>query len=154
MRCFTEADKVCQMRTTIALLISSSIIFGCSTNPVDDWAQVKPGMDKHEVLEIMGNPTRTQRLRGNDRWTYVFYDQNSKKSKVVEFSDGAATYVGDKPSPVISAEDQDVINETTNAALTKKLQKQREEADKALEDFEKANTPGADSTVPQYEPVR
>ncbi len=53
-------------------------------------------MPKWEVLEAAGNPTRTQRWQGRDRWIYVMWDAPGEKRRIreVHFEDGLAVYVG------------------------------------------------------------
>lgn len=141
------------------LLILSFVLIvinvSCATRAVDDFAKLKTGMEKSEVLEIVGDPTYKVRRKGQDRWTWVYYDQNLKQQSEVHFDEGKAVYVGAKPSPEVSADQQDAANELANLELEKKYRSDREAARDNLRNYEEANSPtGADSVAPTYEPVR
>lgn len=69
-------------------------MIGCQTSMYQQFEQVNVGMDKDDVLQIMGSPQRTQRWRGKDRWTFVFYEDRIRFEKEVQFHEGIATYVG------------------------------------------------------------
>ena len=131
----------------------------CQTKPKDDFAQLKPGMYKNEVLGIMGSPQRTQRWHGMDRWTYIYFEERDRAEKEVHFSEGKATYVGGAYVPAVSAADQDRIYEAQNVEIEKEFAAQREAARKArvlqLPTFEE-EVSGANEIryVPQYVPMK
>lgn len=128
---------------------------GCVTKPSEDFAKLKPGMEKSEVLEIMGDPHYKVRRGGQDRWTWVYYDQNSKQESEVRFDQGKAVYVGAKPKPELTAEERDFANEKANLEIEKQFQAEREAARDNLPNYEdEVKGSGADSYVPKYEPVR
>jgi outer membrane protein assembly factor BamE len=139
----------------LLILVSSFLFSACSSlTKLEQFNTLKPGMEKHDVLEVMGGPDRRQRIHGSDRWTYLIYDQNIRNEKVVEFNEGIATHVGDRVPPAVSAGEQDSLNEAANKVLEKDFQKRREDAREALKKYEDSNTPGADAAVPTFEPVR
>lgn len=70
----------------IANLILATI--GCTTNMAKSLDQIKPGMDRDDVLEIAGGPKRTFREVGQDHWIYVYYVNNQPWLRDVVFSDG------------------------------------------------------------------
>lgn len=78
--------------------------------------KIHPGMDKHQVLEALGNPTATTRLHGRDRWIYRFYEGDIRFDKEVHFLDGMAIYSGDAwtPEPDKTANAVDKKNEELN----------------------------------------
>lgn len=90
------------------------LVSACISNPLDDFGEIFPGMDKTEVLDTMGNPQATQRFYGKDRWTYRFYDRGIHFQKEVHFFEGSVIYAGEVYQPEVSAFEQDVINAKIN----------------------------------------
>jgi outer membrane protein assembly factor BamE len=121
----------------------------------DEYRKLHPGMEKNDVLEVMGSPQRTQRLHGKDRWTYVFYDNQFRHEKEVQFFEGNAVYVGDPWEPEISAAQTDTKNETSNKALEEESLRKFEENPKAYSNYE-SEVRGADKVriVPRFKPVQ
>lgn len=97
------------------------ILIGCQTSMYHQFEQVNLGMDKDDVLQIMGSPQRTQRWRGKDRWTFVFYEDRIRFEKEVQFHEGIATYVGQiwQPPKEESAEYIDQKNKERSEYLDK-----------------------------------
>lgn len=140
------------MTSVVALLVNS----GCQTSMGNDFMKLKPGMEKAEVLDIMGTPQRTQRWRGLDRWTYVFYEREMREEREVHFDGGKAAYVGAKYVPPVSAEQQDVMNEASNREVEDRVRRNREEASRQLENYE-GELRGTESNpgyVPTFDPVQ
>ncbi|RYZ77609.1 MAG: outer membrane protein assembly factor BamE, partial [Proteobacteria bacterium] len=109
---------------TIALLLfSSSLLSACQTNMLKEYDSLHAGMEKDDVLDKMGSPQRTQRARGKDRWTYVFYHDRIRYEKEVQFFEGTAVYVGDAPQPAESAIQADAKNEAANKAVEEDIAK-------------------------------
>lgn len=84
-------------RLNLGLLIGVCIIIvGCSTTRKDQLSEVKRGMSKSEVLALAGNPSRTDRLAGADRWRYDIRDKNKRRLETVDvyFNKGSVQYVG------------------------------------------------------------
>lgn len=77
---------------------------GCSTPQSKALKEIQVGMDKADVLEIAGNPSRITRHLGQDRWSYEDFSASTKnnpgdisavaRTTFVYFSDGRVTYVG------------------------------------------------------------
>lgn len=70
---------------------------GCSTlNQSESLSRVKQGMSKEQVLGIAGNPSRSDRSKGSDRWAYDIKDEQKRKTDTIEvyFSEGRVQYVG------------------------------------------------------------
>lgn len=124
--------------------------------PADDFARLQPGMEKADVLDIMGSPQRTQRWHGMDRWTYIYYQNVARQEKEVHFADGRATYVGGKYEPPVSAEEQDRIFANENAEIEKTYAARREEFKRSgLPKFqEEVDGSNEIRYVPQFEPVK
>lgn len=72
---------------------------GCQSSPLKDFSELKVGMEKGEVLDILGNPNHSGRFHGKDRWTYVFYDNKIRYKKEVHFDQGHVVYLGDTWTP-------------------------------------------------------
>lgn len=139
------------------LLFFSAIVIlsGCTVSPKRQFEKVKVGMDKNDVLALMDSPQRTQRWKGLDRWTYVYYENDLREEKEVHFSDGKASYVGEVFKPQVSAIDQDKANEESNAQLDALALSQKEDARKNFKSYEDYVS-GSDSVpryVPQFKPL-
>lgn len=136
----------------IALLTTA-----CQTSMVKQFSEIKPGMEKDDVLGLMGSPTRTQRFHGKDRWTYVFYDQRIRFEKEIQFFEGNAVYIGDtwQPEAEKSAAAMDKLNEEKNQKLDEQLAKDVQQNRRSYEDYE-AKSKGNDKVryVPQFEPIQ
>jgi hypothetical protein len=101
------------------LFLFAVALVGCATTRHKEFAQVKPGMDKQAVLEFAGNPDRTMRWQGKDRWIYDFrIDDFSTDSQEVHFQEGRVVYIGKAIQPAVSAEAQDDLNESSNRAAS------------------------------------
>ncbi len=77
-------SRVCRAITALALLLS----MGCATPVHQRILQVSEGMDKTQVLDVAGNPKRTQRREGGDLWTYVYYVADQQFERDVRFEGG------------------------------------------------------------------
>lgn len=144
------------MSRLITLLFCFSFLVGCASNPSRQFEQVRVGMEKNDVLALMDSPQRTQRWHGLDRWTYIYYDNDTRIEKEVHFADGKAKYVGEVFKPEISAEEQDARNEAANKEVEKVIQSRREESRKQYSDYEAylKGQSGGNRYVPEYKPVQ
>jgi Small protein A (tmRNA-binding) len=128
----------------------------CQTSMVKQFDKVKLGMEKDDILEIMGTPSQAQRFHGKDRWKYVFYDKRIRFEKEVHFFEGNAVYIGDKFEPPVelSAAKIDQKNEIANQAAIADEAKEVQAARKAYSSYEEEMR-GNDRVrfVPQYVPV-
>jgi len=121
------------------------------------FAKVQNGMDKHDVVELMGSPNTSTRLHGKDRWIYVFYEDDVRYNKEVHFNDGRAVYAGeswqsetDKKADII-----DKKNEASNLALETEEKNRKEAAKKAYFDYEKqVRSEDKVQYMPVFEPVQ
>ena len=76
--------------------IPISLFLGCASPPkVESLKSVKLDMTKADVLEIVGNPDRTGRHNGHDRWTYLAPDRKDETARYVYFDKGRVVYVGE-----------------------------------------------------------
>lgn len=125
----------------LSLFFSFHILLSCQTNMVRQFSQVREGMDKDEVLELMGSPTTKTRFHGKDRWFYTYYENDIRYDKEVHFLNGKAVYVGgpyeppaEKSAAVVDQQKQ----ELEDKIQTEKAQRQIERKNSnALEEYEK-----------------
>ncbi|WP_347358660.1 outer membrane protein assembly factor BamE [Bdellovibrio sp.] len=141
----------------IPLISLSLLLTACQTSMLKQFNEVTPGMEKDDVLNLMGSPTRTQRFHGKDRWTYVFYDKRIRFEKEVQFFEGNAVYIGDTWQPAVerTAVAMDSRNDQKNREIDEMLAREVEGHRKSYEDYEK-KAKGEDKVryVPAFEPVR
>jgi outer membrane protein assembly factor BamE (lipoprotein component of BamABCDE complex) len=111
------------------ILLSSAVVFGsslllsCQSPRYKEFSEVKQGMEKDLVLKAAGNPTVARRWNGKDRWIYYYVQTpDGPQTREVHFQDGRAVYVGTKVVPDVSAEDQDRLNDESNAEEQKLLE--------------------------------
>ncbi|KYG69182.1 hypothetical protein AZI87_08205 [Bdellovibrio bacteriovorus] len=141
----------------IPVVIIGLLTTACQTSMLKQFGEVKPGMEKDDVLDLMGSPSRTQRFHGKDRWTYVFYDDRIRFEKEVQFFNGNAIYVGDISQPEVTktAMAVDAINEQKNKEIDEQIAKEVEQHRKEYSDYE-AKARGEDKVryVPEFESIR
>lgn len=92
--------------TIVLSFMAVIVLVGCQTSPLSQYNQVKMGMEKDDVMDLMGAPQRTERLHGKDRWTYIFYDKRIRYEREVQFNNNNVVYLGEpwQAPPEISAE--------------------------------------------------
>lgn len=95
-----------KIRLALALVIGF-FLAACATSMSRSFDKLKMGMEKDQVLEEMGTPSKARRVNGIDRWTYVFYERQVRIEKEIQFEDGKVIYLGDPQRPVYSAEEMD-----------------------------------------------
>ena len=139
----------------LVLFLTLGFSLGCQTNEIKAFAKVQPGMEKGDVISIMGSPRRSERWHGKDRWTYVFYHDDFRYEKEVQFEDGKSSYVGDVTHPEISAEELDKKNEVSNRELEVALKAQRESNHQSsVNNHESAPVQNQIKYVPDFKPVQ
>ncbi len=141
----------------ISLMTLSLLTTACQTSMLKQFSKLQPGMEKDDVLDIMGSPTHTLRSQGKDRWTYVFYDDRIRFEKEVQFFEGNAIYVGEvwQPPAEHSAVAMDTRNEQKNREIDEAIAREVESHRRAYDDYEK-KAKGEDKVryVPDFEPIR
>src|SRR4051812_43831188 len=123
----------------LILLFTISMLSACQGTPIKHFEELKPGMEKTEVIEKMGSPWTTTRLHGKDRWIYVLYDDDTRYEKEVHFLNGKVVYVGDTWKPV-EEKQADVVDkkkEEDEKKFQEETQKAREENKNAYTNYEK-----------------
>lgn len=133
------------------------MVTACQSSAVKDFQKLKPGMEKDDVLAYMGNPSRTQRFHGKDRWTYIFYDQSIRFEKEIQFFEGNAIYIGDtwQPPEAESAFTVDKLNAQRNISIDAELAKEAAEAHNAYSNYE-SKVHGNDKIryIPEFKPLQ
>ena len=146
-----------QKLMVLPFILMALLLSACQTSLVKQFSDVKTGMEKDDVLSLMGSPNRTQRFHGKDRWTYIFYEDRIRHEKEVQFLDGNAVYVGEpwQPIPEKSAAVVDAQTEERNKKLDTQLLKEVEKSRSDYSKYQEA-TKGDDKVryVPQFESVR
>lgn len=141
----------------IPLLLLCLGTTACQTSMLKQFNEISPGMEKDDVLDLMGSPNQAQRFHGKDKWTYVFYDKRIRFEKEIQFFEGNAIYVGEITQPPVeqSAIAVDARNESTNKALNEMMMKETTANRKAYDAYE-AQTRGEDKVryIPQFEPLQ
>lgn len=109
-----------------AALLMASAFSGCQTPRYKEFENAKVGMEKDQVLSATGGPYTSRRWKGKDRWIYEFKGTpEGSQTREVHFENGKAVYVGMKVVPAVSGEEQDRMNEESNAAEEQKLAAER-----------------------------
>lgn len=95
-----------------SMILIAGLLVGCQTPKLQEYEKINVGIEKHDVLELVGSPNTTERDDGTDRWIYWLYEKDVpvRLTKEVHFKEGVVTYKGDPIPPIISAEQQDSIN--------------------------------------------
>ena len=142
-------------------LLAFAFIFlgltGCQTNMKKAFDEVKPGMDKEQVLEAIGGPRAVTRFHGKDRWFIMFYENGIRYEREIHFLNGIADYVGE--NYVAPEEKQAAVvdkkNEESNEQVYKELVESRSQFGVGQEEYEK-KVKGMDKVrfVPKFEDVR
>lgn len=69
------------------------LLLSCASPSHRAVERINIGMEKSDVLDILGSPTRTERARNGDRWTYESYTKENKYSFNVYFHDGRVSHI-------------------------------------------------------------
>ncbi len=119
--------------------------------------EIKPGMDKDQVLEIIGGPRAVTRFHGKDRWFISFYSHGVRYEKEIHFLNGLADYVGEpyEPPPEKQAAYVDKKNEEENEKIYQELIESRNQMGQGIQKYED-QVRGTDKVryVPQFEPIQ
>jgi outer membrane protein assembly factor BamE len=130
---------------------------GCQTNMKKAFDEVKPGMDKDQVLEIIGGPRAVTRFHGKDRWFISFYADGVRYEREIHFSNGIADYVGEtyQPPEDNRADVVDKKNEEDNQKVYQELIESRKKMGQAADEYD-AKVKGTDKVryVPQFEQIK
>lgn len=142
------------MRSLVILPFLILVLTAC-VNPQKRFNKIQIGMEKDQVLNIMESPQYTERAHDTDRWTYIYYFDDQRVEKEVQFSDGKAIYAGDHQKPAVSAEEQDKLNEESNKALDQQIAAKRQENQNNYQKYEDDAAGSKEIRyVPQFVPVQ
>ncbi|MCK6598611.1 MAG: outer membrane protein assembly factor BamE [Bdellovibrionaceae bacterium] len=138
----------------LALFLSA-----CQTNMIKEFNDLKVGYDKHQVIEKIGSPRHMLRMSGEDRWYYMFYNDDQRFQKEVHFKDGLVIYFGDKkiPQAELLPETIDAKNEEKNKIIDIEKSKRDEDSKNAYADYlkyeKKVKKEDRVHYLPDFEPV-
>ncbi len=108
----------------------------CQHAPIDRYNKIAKGMDKDQVLDLVGSPKTTLRKESKDIWVYDFYSEDNLSTKELHFQEGKLTYLGDKTRPEVSAEQMDLINKTQNELAAKQETTNKTRSKEAYQKYE------------------
>lgn len=98
-------------------------LVGCQTSQIRNFERIEVGWRKTDVVELLGSPNGTERVRGKDIWTYILYEEGVRYQREVEFTEGKVTYTGRIRSQVQRlGEGELTLDVETNKDALKKLQ--------------------------------
>ena len=111
------------MKKVILLnLLLSGGLFACST-PMSQLIQdIQLGMSKSEVIEKLGNPRRTYRYQGINRWVYQV---NHKNVSEIHFKRSKVIYVGPNTENPVDQRVQDSENYEEYKDIIKKSRRSK-----------------------------
>lgn len=130
----------------LALLTFIIFLAACATDGIYQFSQIREGMDKDRVLEILGSPLRTEKIAGTDKWSYRYFTGDDKETmnlKFIHFINGKVVNFGD------DVEEQQRLEKIKEAALKKeKLRKKKIEVEeKVTNAFEKKPKTAEDTSA-------
>lgn len=144
----------------LVFLFGSFLIISCQTNMVKEFDSLKVGYDKHQVIDKLGSPRNMTRMGGEDRWYYLFYNQEQRIQKEVHFKDGLVVYFGDKklPQPTLIPEAIDAKNDQINTEIDLKTKAKEEASKNAYLDYlkfeQKVKRQDRIEYLPDFEPIQ
>jgi outer membrane protein assembly factor BamE (lipoprotein component of BamABCDE complex) len=110
------------MNSLIWLAITSVFfLVGCHTPTLRKFDRIHTGLEKVDVIDLVGSPKRVDRRAGQDRWTYRFYEKGQTIEREVRFFGPKVVYSGVVIPPYVSASEQDQINERQNLAIESQM---------------------------------
>jgi outer membrane protein assembly factor BamE len=144
-------------RLFLCASISFIFLIGCQSNPKIQFEKISEGMEKNEVLGLMGPPSASFRFSGRDRWIYRFYDRDQKFVKEVHFSEGKAVYVGEEfQAPLeFQAATVDLANEKRELELAEAEAKHRDSLKQSYKEYQqRSKLEDKVRYLPYFKPIR
>jgi outer membrane protein assembly factor BamE len=132
-------------------------LLGCQTNPKRQFEKISNGMEKNNVLHLMGPPTTSLRFSGKDRWIYRFYENDERFVKEIHFLDGKAVYVGDEyqAPPEQQALFIDSVNEKRDREIAEAELKHKVDLEQSYNQYQqKSKLDDRVRYLPKFEPIR
>lgn len=74
-----------------------------------DFALVKRGMTKPQVMDTLGSPSWSDRKQGEDRWIYFLDPHDRSTERIVYFRKGTVSRKGLRDKPPLSAEEMEQV---------------------------------------------
>jgi outer membrane protein assembly factor BamE len=141
------------------IIFGSLFVISCQTNMVKEFDSLKVGNDKHQVIDKLGSPRHMTRMNGEDRWYYMYYNDDVRLQKEVHFKDGLVIYFGDKkaPTPELLPEAIDAKNDRISKEAELENQMKAEASKNAYLDYlkfeKKIKKQDRVEYLPDFEPV-
>lgn len=86
------------MRVLLLVFLLSQLT-ACSSLLYKEFDDVKVGMDKGDVTEMIGSPLEVRQRKQPHIWIYRFYDEDKKEIfKEIRFEQGKVVYAGERVS--------------------------------------------------------
>jgi outer membrane protein assembly factor BamE len=144
------------------LLFASLAIFliSCQTNMARQFEKITPGIDKDAVLDRLGNPRNITRMGGEDRWYYLYYQDEVRQQKEIHFRDGLVVYAGDKkkPAPEVDPVAIDTKHSEVNKQLDEEAERKKQESKNAYTNYlkyqKKVKKEDEVQYLPDFEPLQ
>lgn len=117
-------SRICrQAGLIVSVTLIVFFLVGCQTSQIRNFERIEVGWRKTDVVELLGSPNGTERVRGKDIWTYILYEEGVRYQREVEFTEGKVTYTGRIRSQVQRlGEGELTLDVETNKDALKKLQ--------------------------------
>lgn len=147
---------------TMKLLFFISLclfLVSCQTNMAKQFDKIKVGSDKDAVLDYLGSPRNMTRMGGEDRWYYMYYQDDVRQQKEIHFRDGLVTYVGEKkkPTPEIDPVAIDSKHADLNKQMDQEAERRKEASKNAYTNYinyqKKLKKEDEVQYLPDFEPV-
>ena len=80
------------------ILLAALMFFAasCASTEHQSLRKIKVGMSKDAVLDIAGNPSRSSRISGADRWSYDYWSGDKRSTMNVHFVEGSVSSITDE----------------------------------------------------------
>lgn len=134
------------IRTHLLLPLFSLFLLACQTsNDLATFKKSQLGMDKGQIIDILGDPNRKERKDGRDWWYYIIYENNYNYERMVVFENGKVIYSGRVTTPkfIKEAKKVDDENDKTTKSLEPQVEKER------VNQVETATNPSPEPIPPQ-----
>lgn len=119
---------MCHFKTWI---FSTYLLFlvGCATQQHTKMQKLKVGMDKTDVLDLIGNPNSSKFKDGEHVWLYIYYKDETKLAKKLWFKKDQLVrlenYDFNAEAPNLKIDDQEI--EDYKKAAEEKQRRQQDE---------------------------
>ena len=153
-----------KLAVSLFAFLLSTVTFSGTKSTLSDFAKVRVGMAKTEVLAEVHSPHTSRRWKGQDRWEYHFYEKKGDIvvtiKKEVLFKEGVVTYAGEPLTPKVSAEEQDKINLAADLKALEDWEAHKQKAVDAREEYKewvrdaKNDDPDPDVRLPKFEKIK